>query len=177
MLFVNLSKREKNLFYVTVAAILISLMYNFAFKPLAAKWDRLNSQILQKEIILKKNIRYLQQADKVNKAYLKYAGYIKGQGLAEEEMSLFLNQVERQARASQVHIANIKPKPILERSFYNKYALEIHCQASLKRFIEFIYALQSSSQLIRVEKLQLNSQGKDTPLKAQMLITKILSNQ
>lgn len=175
MVLANLSKREKSLFYITVAIILLSLVYNFTIKPLGEKWDRLNSQALSKEIELKRNLRYLKQKDKVEDIYLKYAEYVKKKGSDEEEMSSFLNEVEKEASATGIHIADIRPKPIKDSAFYKKCMLELTCEATMEKHIEFIYNLQKSSQLIRVEKLKLTSQGKDIPLlKAQMLITRIL---
>lgn len=176
MFLTNLSKREKNLFYLTVALIFLSLIYNFALKPLGAKWNQLNRQILSKEIELKRNIKYLKQENKIKSIYQKYAGYVKRRGLDEEEIASLLNEVERQARNSGIHIGNIRPRPIKDLVFYKKYILEMNCEATMEKYIEFIYNLQKSEQLIRVERLELISQGKDNPLlKARLHITKVLT--
>ena len=176
MFLVNLSKREKILFYITITAILLSLIYNFVFKALDAEWRQLNSQILDKEIRLKRNARYLQQKDNVKGVYLEYVGYVKKKGSDEEEIASFLNEVETTARSSGIHIANIRPKPIKDLVFCKKYILEMDSEATMEKHIEFIYNLQKSSQLIRVEKIKLTSQGRDISLlKARMLITKILA--
>jgi len=174
----NLSKRERILFYLTVTVIFLSLLYNFTLKPLGARWRQLNRQILDKEIGLKRNTRYLQQKDNVRSAYSKYAGYIKRKGSDEEEIASLLNEVERQARTPGIHIVNIRPKPIKDLNFYKKYILEINCEVTMEECVEFIYNLQKTAQLIRVERLKLISQGKGNPLlKAQMLITKILTTE
>ena len=136
MFLANLSKREKSLFYLVVTIILASLIYNFLLQPLGASWSQLNRQILDKEIHLKKNTRYLQQKDRVKSSYARYAGYIKRKGLDEEEMASLLNEVERQARASDVHIVNVKPKPIKELEYYKKYILEINCEAKMENYIK-----------------------------------------
>lgn len=176
MFLANLSKREKALFYLTIAAISLSLIYNFVLKPQATRWRQLNRQIQDKEIRLKRNTRYLQQKDQVKRTYSRYAAYIKGRGSDEEEIASLLNEVEKQARVSGIHIVNIRPKPIKDLRFYKKYILEMNCEATAEKYTEFIYNLQKSAQLIRVEKLKLTSQGKDNPLlKAQMLITKVLT--
>ncbi len=174
MFLTNLSKREKMLFYLTLAVISLSLIYNFVLKPLGERWARLNQQILSKEIELKRNLRYLGQEDKIKSIYPKYARYVQTSGSDEELMSSFLNVVEQQARVSEIHIANIRPQPVKDLVSHKKYILQMDCVAPMEKYIEFIYNLQNSAQLIRVEKLQLNSQGKDNPLlKAQMLISKV----
>lgn len=176
MFLANLSKREKTLFYLTVAVISLSLLFNFAFRPVATAWSRLNRQILDKEIKLKKNIRYLTQKNEIAGIFQDYTGFMnKGRAPDEEEVTALLNEVERQARDAQIHINNIRPKPTKLFNFYTKYILELSCEASIADCIKFIYNLQKSAQLVRVETLKLTSMGKDTPLlRVQMLITKVL---
>lgn len=175
MFFTNLTRREKRIFYLTIAVIAFSLAYNFIIEPPSAKWSQLNQQIVKKEIELKRNIIYLQQKDRIKQGYGKYADYIRRSGSDEEEMAILLNTVEQQARSSGIHIANIRPKPIQTLGLYNKYILEMNCEAQMERYIEFIYNLQKSAQLIRVEKIKLTSQGKGNPLlNARLVITKVL---
>lgn len=172
----NLSKRERTLFGLTVAVLFLSLLYNLTLQPLGRRWNQLNRRILDREIELKKNIRYLGQKEEVKRIYLQYADYVKKRGSDEEEMAAFLNAVEKEARVSGIRIADIKPKPVKALLFYKKYTLEMNCEASMEKYIEFIYHLQRSAQLIRTEKLKLVSQGQNTPLlKAQMFVTKVLT--
>ena len=123
-------------------------------------------------------LKYLKQKDEIEIIYQKYAGYIKRAGTDQGEMAALLNEVEKIASAHGIHIANIRPRPIKDLEFCKKYILEMNCVAALEDYIEFVYNLQKSGQLIRVEKLKLSSQGKGNPLlKARMFITKILATQ
>ncbi len=177
MFLANLSKREKLLLCSAAGFILLSLFYNFAVKPLITEWSRVNDEILEKEIILKRNIRYLQQRDSVSSTYLRYAEYLKKKDSKvsdEEEMAALLNEVERIARGSSVHITDIKPRPVKELLFCKRYFLEMDCEATMEKYVEFIYGLHQSLQLIRVERLKLTSQVKGKSLlKAHMFITKV----
>lgn len=175
MFIANVSRREKILFFSTVAAISLGLMYNFVLRPAAGKWSELNRRILDKEVELKRNVKYIGQKNEVKKIYQEGARYVKNEGTDEEEMASFLNEVEELASASGIHITNIRPKPTKKVSFYKKYALEMNCETTMEDYIKFAYGLQKSGQLIRVEKLKLTSQGKDTPLlKTRLFITKAL---
>ena len=98
--------------------------------------------------------------------------------ILKEEIAALLNEVEKIARGASVEITDIKPRPTKEMLFYKKYLLEMDCQATMEKHIEFIYNLQQSKQLIRVERLKLSSQGKNNPLlKANMSITKVSVNR
>ncbi len=173
-MFINdLSKREKILFYSTVSIISISLIYSFTFRKTAGLWNELNQEITAKKIKLRKNIQYLLQEDSVRRNYQEYAPYIIQRGSNEEQMRDLLNQVERAARSADIRIANLKPRPIENKGFYNKYGIELNCEADIEQYTEFIYNLQGCEQLIRIERLKLSSQANSPALKAQMLISKV----
>lgn len=174
----NLSRREKAFFYITIAIISLSLFYNFILKPTIIKWRQLNRQVLNKEIELKRNIKYIKQKKEVGNIYQKYTAYIKRAGTEETEMAALLNEVEKVASTSGIRIANIRPKPTKDLQFCRKYILELNCEATMQDYIGFIYNLQTSGQLIRVEQLKVTSQGKDNPLlRARMIITKVLASK
>jgi O-succinylbenzoate synthase len=171
----NLSSREKYIFYLTLTVIFLTLTYKFIFEPLNEKWSQLNSQILAKQIELKRRIQYLQQEEKVKQIYQKYAEKARMSGSEEEEMAVLLSEMEKNSSATKIHIVNIKPRPIKDLSICKKYILEMNCEATMEDYIKFIYNLQKSTQLIRVEKIKLTSQGKDSPLlKARIVISKLL---
>ena len=177
MSLINLSKRERRLAFFTVAVVLASLIYSFLLKPLFYKWGRLNQEIFSKEIELKKNIRYLRQKNKVNNIYQEYVKYVQRAGTDEEEMTFLLNEVEKTARNAGMRIVNIRPKPTKDLEFCKKYILEMHCEAALDECLNFIYNLQESEQLIRVERLKLTSPSKAVPaLKAHLFVTRILTH-
>ena len=173
----SLNTREKGLVFATLGVILLSLIYGFGLKPAGLKWAGLNRQVLNKEIALRRNIKFIRQKQEISNIYGQYSGLIKKRATDEEEMADLLNIVENIATDTNIRIANIRPKPTKRSEFYKKYVLEMNCQAAIEDYIEFIYNLQKSGQSVRVEKLKLTSQGRDTPLlKARMLITKVLTS-
>jgi hypothetical protein len=171
----NLSSRERNIFYLTLTIIFFVLSYKIIFEPWSEKWSQLNSQILTKQIELKKRIQYLRQEGKIKQIYGKYVEYAGISGSPEEEMATLLTEVERKASAAEIHIVNINPKPAKELDVCKKYILEMNCEATMESYIKFIYNLQKSAQLIRVEKIKLTTaHSKDRPLlKARIVISKL----
>ncbi|MFC1632047.1 hypothetical protein ACFL1I_01745 [Candidatus Omnitrophota bacterium] len=178
MFFANLSQRERRLIQLTLAVISLTVVYSFIVRPLAANWQELNRQILEQEIELKSNIRYISQKEQVRDIYRQLAGVIQKGGVDEEEVTALLRFVEKTAKDSTLHISNIRPKPIKDLVFCKKYILEMNCQATMEGYIKFIYTLQQSEQLIRVENLRITAAKSSSPqLKARLIISKILASQ
>ncbi|NQT00154.1 MAG: type 4a pilus biogenesis protein PilO [Candidatus Omnitrophica bacterium] len=164
----------KIMVYVTAALLLIGIAGNFAIRPLAGQWQRLNSQIINKQQELSKNLKLLSQKDNIKVSFATLDDYTSKREPGEHELSALLSNVEKQATTSGIHILNLRPRPEKDSKLYKKYILEMNCTATMEEFIDFIYNLQQSVELIRVEKLKLVSQGKrSSALKAYLLITKI----
>ena len=173
----NLSAREKNLFYVTIGIIALSLLI-VAFKPLGDSLDQLNRQIAEKELKLKKNNRYLAQKNKIEKILRSYRKYIQPCRGDDTEATALLNEVEKQARAAGIRIVNILPKLCRDMQYYKKCVLELNCEAKMEDFINFAYHLQTSERLIGIDELKLASQGSGSSLlKARVLISKALISE
>jgi hypothetical protein len=112
----NLSKREKLFVYLAGALLFFSLIYKFVFAPVKMKWGALNNRIVDREIELKKNIRYLQQENDVKTLYLKYADYLKRKGSDEEEInSLILKGKVRMKKSWPLSRMKCNRRPVLHR--------------------------------------------------------------
>lgn len=164
MFLANLFKREKIFFFLAISAVALSLISNFLLKPVIAKWDLINGKILNKEIELKRKAKYLNQKDRVKSIYQEYSEYVKEKVSDEEALAALLNRLEEEAGASGIKIIDIRPKPTKDMTLYKKYTLELTCETTIEKCINFVYNLQKSPQLIRVEMLNLASPGKDKPL-------------
>ena len=178
MFLTNLSKRERIFFFLAAVAIALSLVGSFFLTPISAKWDLINGKILNKEIELKRKTKYLNQKDRVRSVYQEYNEYAKEKVSDEEALAVLLSRLEEEAGASGIHIIDIRPKPTKDLIIYKKYALELTCETTIEKCIDFVYNLQKSPQLIRVEMLNLASSGKDKPLlNARMTISAIQITQ
>ena len=69
----------------------------------------------------------------------------------------------------------MKPQTPKEVDFYKEYAVEIDAEGEISSLIAFLHQLNTSTQLLRVEKLRLSSNKKgEKTLKASMLIIRVL---
>ena len=170
----RLTKREKQIFYVCVSLVSVLILQGIVFKPLADKLSDLNHEIQLKETKLIKGLRAEKQRDLILKVYKGYEGYLKVKGSDEEIVSELLREIERLARESAVSISDIKPQSTNKRSMYKEYTIEVRSEATLKDIITFLYRLNNSVLLLRVEKLvlTLKEENSDT-LKVNMLLSGI----
>jgi Tfp pilus assembly protein PilO len=171
----RLAKRERILFYVTVAVVLTALMQKFVFQSLGNKLEALNRDILIQEKALRKSLRTYNLREKILDDYRRYGEYLRIEGTEEEITARLLKDIEKLARKSGVYLVDIKPHPSKEASYYKKFIIEIQTEATMEEVIKFIYYLHKSPLPLRVGKLALVSkkQSRPTILKGAMFINAI----
>ena len=90
-------------------------------------------------------------------------------------MAKILGEIEALARKSSVYLVDMKPRKPREVEFYKEYTVEIEAEGYMESLMSFIYQVNTSSQLLRIETLRLNlTKGGSNVLSASMLITKVL---
>lgn len=175
MIFPKLSQREKRLFYLTISLIAILFIYRFVIKPVVVNWKDLNEKISVSSLKLEKSRKILNLKSRIQRDYENYASSVKMAGSEEEEMAKFLTEIESLARFSSVHISGIKPLPIKKVDFYKKYVVELEAEGDIKQVSKFIYDIQNSPQLLKIDKFSLRTKGAGTNLlKCNILVSKIL---
>ncbi len=171
----KLSKRERLFLYAVIAFVVCALMDRMVIRPIANRFRQLDEEILLQEKLLGKNIRNLGQGKVTINEYKKFEDYSKPAGSDEEEMAKFLSNIEGFARKSTVYLVSIKPRPIMKIDFYKKYTADLESEANMEALIDFVYQIESSNNLFKVEKLQLVPKSAGASIvKGQMVVTKIL---
>ena len=159
-----------------MAAVILAIFgYNFIIEPQVSKLNELDKKIIAKESELEKKNRIISGKDFIARQYDNYISYIKQAGSDEKEEAFFLQEVENIAKDFQVYIADIKPVGLKESEHYKEYTVEIKIDTDMSSFIKFIYGLQSSSNLIRINGLKLSAKNASGRiLKVSLQISKIL---
>ena len=174
MKLAGLSKRERYILYICVTVIASSLLYNFVLEPAVRRWRSLGKEILVQRAKLEKNLKVIAREESARREYERYAGYIEQKGSDEEEMALLLREIEMLASNSGVRITDIKPRPVKDMKFYKKYTIEVESESEIRSLTRFVYQLQKSKQLLKVQRLRLTTKGRGSPiLRSYMLITRV----
>lgn len=175
MILSHLSQREKAIFYFCLAIAFAFLSYSFIILPVQKKLEELNQKIEAKRIKLEKNSLSLERKEKIEERYNKYAKNLQLKGTEEEEVATFLSEIESLAQKNSVRVSDMKPRPSKKVDFYKKFTIDLGAEGDIKQITQFIYQIQSATQLLRVDKLRLETKSSQTQnLKSYMSISKVL---
>ncbi len=170
----HLSKRESRILSFTGLTVILALSYNFLFEPLIKKWKDLNSAIISKQIKLEKSHRIIEEKPIILKSYNSYYPFLKTKGNNEEEMRLFLGQIEELSKKNNVSIKEIKPGRIEDKKLYKEFSCNIEIEAEISDISKFLYELTKPPYLLKTKRFELRAKGgKDSFLKGSLLITKL----
>lgn len=175
MFWNKLSDKEKLGLGLAFAVMAVALLDRLVVTPVRDHFRRINQEIKIKEKQLAHDLRNVHQEDTISQKFDKYVEYVQRSGSDEEEVARILGEIESLARQSDIYLANMKPQSPKEVEFYKQYAVEIDAEGEIGPLITFLHQLNTSKQLLRVEKLRLGSNRKgEKTLKASMLVTRVL---
>jgi hypothetical protein len=171
----NITSRERLLGVATIAVALLALTYNFIVEPLIKQWNTLGEEIRKKKLLLTKHNRILRDKEIIEKLYSEYMKYFHAEKLTpEEESAIALSNIEKLARDANVHITNIKPLTTKSFGNYNKFTFRVTTESQISELAKFIYNLQSSDQLLKIERMVLRAkEHQPNTIKAILHVTKI----
>ncbi len=173
----RLKPRERSLATVTVVVAGICMFYRLAFVPVTDRLQGIRQELLLQRKQLAAHQRTLLQRDRVSKLYTQYAHLIQPAGLDsdEEETSKLLKEIEVLARSSGVTVVNLKPKPVETTGLVKWYQVVVETEAPLAGIVRFVYEVEQSPQLLRIERLDLKQDEKTQgPLKGSCLVSKVV---
>lgn len=171
----KLSKREKMVFYLSIALLLAFALERLIFRPLIKKLSNINQEIQLRETKLVKSWRTQGQREQIYQEYKSYEKFTYLSGSDEEISALLLKEIEKLARDAGISLSNIKPRTIDKRTLYKEYSTELQVEASMKEIVTFMYSVGNSNLLLNVDKLVLSlKEEKSDILKANMVISCII---
>lgn len=176
MFLSNVSKKER--IGLAALSVIVSLAFldRLILSPIDKKIQMINREIEISEKQLKMGLCNLNQKEAIVSEYGKYGQYFKELGSEGEITAAILSEIETAAKKSNMTLLGLKPQASKDRGFYREYSIEIEAEGAMDSMASFLYYLNSSTQLLRTEKLRLNLKSKESPLiKASILVTRALS--
>lgn len=160
----NLNKREKLILLVTIAVILFSLLYNLALTPYFRKLTILDQEIAQLKNKLKKARRLAPQKTRIESDFSAWLQNFKSEeGLsAEQQIARILIELEGLSNQSGVRLTDVQPRPVRNFEYYSEFIIEMRFEGPLNEIAKFIYDIQQSKQLLKIEKLAVNIKSSET---------------
>jgi len=171
----KLSKKEKIGMSFALAFLLVAGLDRLIINPIRGQFTRVNQSIKISEKQLGHDLRNVHLKEQIEEEFEKYVQYVERSGSDAEESKKFLGEIESLAQQSNVDLVDIKPQKPKKIDFFKEYSVEIEAEGKIADLMTFLHHINMSVQLLRVEKLRLNTKGSENNvLKSSMLITKVL---
>jgi Tfp pilus assembly protein PilO len=174
MAAIRFSAKEKIGLTCAVIFMSFALIDRLIVSPINSKLKKISQEIKLSQAQLSFDLSNVSQKDEIAKEYEKYAEYQKDGGSDEEKMTTILSVLEDLGRDSGLTLLDIKPQQATTVNSYKQYSISIEAEGKVDVLINFLYKLNKSEHLLRVEKLRLNARDKDAKvIKASIVVTKI----
>jgi Tfp pilus assembly protein PilO len=143
--------------------------------PVYSKIKSLDDEIREKEIGIQKNFRISMQKDRILSETAKYTPFLNSLKYAEEDMTSILKEIEKLANKSSVYLIDLKPAGIKESTTSKKYLVSLECETQMEQLTDFMYNIENSNRLLRIEKYQISPKSKESSIaRCSITISKIV---
>ena len=165
-----LSGREKIIFFAALFTVIAGFIFNFFVLPVVKKNGLLDRQIFLAQEKLYKYSLLLKQKVYIQDKYQKLSlGRIVAQNNKDPLVSA-LSEIEAIAKQANIRIIDIRPS---EAKKQRVASIDFRAEATLEAYIEFMYNIESSLSLLRIEKFQLNAKPNTEALEGTFSISKL----
>ena len=156
-----LTKREKSVFFITVAVVIFSLVFHFLIAPVINDNDILNKEINVAQSKLRKYLRLLSQKDNIEKAYNQFSSAFSIKDAQDDKQVEVLSELERLAKDANIRIIDIRPSlnVFSGSSAYKETLVDFRAEGNMEGFTKFIYEIENSLSLLKIRKLQLSTKS------------------
>ena len=169
----HLSKRERIIFYITVGILSLIILDRLIIYPVLSKMRSLDEGIGQEKTLIKRDLHILSQKERIIQEAEKYAAYSIQDLSTEEVTTLLLKEIGNLANKTSVYLIDIKPTGIKEEDVYRKYLVNLSCEAQMEQIISFMYSIEDSNSLLKIEKYNISPKSEDSSIaRCSMVISK-----
>jgi Tfp pilus assembly protein PilO len=167
--------RERLLAIITVAVIIGAVTFTGVIQPqLEERRSRLQ-RMHQLELKLTRMKRDLLEKDRIDRVYSKIEPLIAGTGTDLQEKSKFARELHDLFSKQNVQTRAVTPLPMLNEEFYRRLAIKVEMTGSIRDILRFIFAVETYSNPIKIEKLDLKAREIVDDIHASFTVTKVVA--
>ncbi len=154
----NLNTRTRILVYAAAAVIFIFLSEKFFFSNLGARIKNIDRQIKLKEVELKSGVSIQNKKEDIMTDFQTFKGYLNENSMSDADLEAgFLKEMEKIAQKSKVSIVSLTPGDKKSGIGGNEvFYADARIEATLDQFYSFLYEIQSSKLLIKIERMSIS---------------------
>lgn len=176
MLLEKLTPRERKAAYITAGLIIFMIGFHGIWAPLKTRSQFLQDEIFATKMKLRKALIYVQHRDKVLEEARKYLNLEQLDAKKdEEEIASLLNFIEQEARESAVTLIDVKPQQVNSDRTSKRYIVNLETEGGLKEMTQFMYDLQYSPQMLRIERVEIApKEAKSEMLRSSLTVARVV---
>lgn len=165
-----LTKREKAIFYTTIAVIGFAVIFNFLLAPILAKSGTLNKEINLTRAKVKKYLWLLKQKKRIEDKASKFPSMVSAVIRQEEASGTMFSELEDLAKSAGVRIIDIRPEAVAKNT---ALTVDLRTEGTQEAYLRFIYNLENSLSLLRIKNFQLTSRSNSQSLEGNFSISQL----
>lgn len=171
--FSHLSKRERLIFNVAFVFISLTILDRLIIYPVISKMKSLDKEIIEETSRIKRDLHIVAQKERIIKESSNYTRYSMQDLSTEEVTTLLLKEIGDIASKTSVYLIDIKPTGIKEEEVYIRYFVNINCEAQMEHIMQFIYDIENSNNLLKIDKYNISPKSADSSVaRCKMTISK-----
>ncbi|MBU1932891.1 MAG: type 4a pilus biogenesis protein PilO [Candidatus Omnitrophica bacterium] len=164
----NLSKRERYIFISVVIVVILAIFYNFILEPVFRKRRSLNNEIIITKARIRKSLKLLETQNTIINEYNAFTSNLTN-------ISKILSYIEKEALLLEIKTANIRPRPVIKKEYYEEYIIELQIEGEFSNINKFISQLIKPPLFVTVKKLDLRRAAETSPyLKGTVILSKLI---
>ncbi len=175
----KLSDKEKKVLYFTILCVSIAALDRLLIAPGLESLKSSNDEIAKQEKIIKADLRLLSNQDNIKAREEVFSKFYQDKILANDVVNRgLLSSIERMASKSKVTITKSNPTEIKKQKRTIEYYANLDCTGELQNMIDFMYAVNSSDDLLKIIRFDLMpKKGTENEVSASMSVVKLVMSQ
>lgn len=156
--------------------VLLALFCRLLIGPSLSRMKELDENIAKEQDVIRQNMRFLGYRERIVKDASAFKDFYTQDVRTEDEIIAdFLKKLELMGTKSKVDLSKISPAAQEYQKNYVKYLVTMECSGKLEDVTSFLYTINNSKELIRVEKMTLagNTRAAGT-VQASLTVSKMI---
>ena len=172
----GLTANEKKILTIAGLFVLLALFDRLLVGPSLGRMKELDDSIAKEEDVIKQNMRFLGYRERIVQDASAFKDFYTRDVRSEEEVTAdFLKKLELMGTQSTVELSKISPAAPEYQKDYVKYFVTMDCSGKLENITAFVYAINNSKELVKVEKMTLGGNARNAEVvQASLTVSKMI---
>jgi hypothetical protein len=162
--YTKLSATEKKILWLAVFVVGFMFVDRVIVLPVSTTLTSLNTNIREQESAIKKSMSVQLHKESIVAESREYVAYSVEAKNPEEELVGLLKEAEALAEKSGVNLIYVKPSNVKDEKGIKKYYSTLEFEAPMEQVTTFFHSIESSTQLLKIEKYHIQPKSKDSSL-------------